>query len=748
MNDQPSPTPLPSQDVTRPSTGRGSAAFINHYRLLQRLGEGGMGEVWLAEQVTPVRRQVAIKVIKAGMDTAHVVARFEAERQALALLDHPAIARVFDGGATGEGRPYFVMEYVKGEAITSYCVRNGLSLDQRLELFLQVCEAVHHAHQKGIIHRDLKPSNLLVIHNEGKPQAKVIDFGLAKAMTQPLTDKTLFTEFGTLVGTPEYMSPEQADLTVLDVDTRADVYSMGVVLYEMLTGTRPFDGESVRTKGLDELRRVIREVDPPRPSTRVRQGQTTASATASVAHLRGDLDWITMRALEKERSRRYGSVAEFAADIRRHLDDLPVVASPPSSLYRARKFVRRHRVGVGAATLVVLVLVAFAGTSALQARRLAAERDRANREAGVSKAVTEFLQNDVLAQASPNQQSGPSTKPDPNLTVRTALDRAASRIEGKFASQPVVEAAIRYTIGNAYHDLGIHDEAQRHLERALDLRRRALGVGHEDTLSAMTSLGDLYREQGQYEKAEALLKDALAALERRPTEDDQKLSAMLNLAIVYRFRGKYGEAEPLYQSVLETHRRRDGPGSNSTLEVMNNLGGLYRLEEKLAASEALLKEGMPLSVRFRGEEHPLTIAFKNNLAVTLFHEKKYGDAARIQREVVAAAKHVFGERHPNTFTSMANLGEILVAEGKYEEAEPLLKEAVEAGSAVQGTDHPNTLLSQYKLGVLYQQRGDYKNARLVATAVVAADRKVLGDEHPQTVNARRLLEEIDKTTTR
>ena len=354
-----------------------------------------------------------------------------------------------------------------------------------------MCEAVHHAHQKGIIHRDLKPSNLLVIHNDGKPQAKVIDFGLAKAMTQPLTDKTLFTEFGTLVGTPEYMSPEQADLTVLDVDTRADVYSMGVVLYEILTGTRPFDTEAVRTKGIDELRRVIREVDPPRPSTRIRQAPNTAAATSSVVHLRGDLDWITMRALEKERSRRYGSVAEFAADIRRHLEDLPVVASPPSSLYRARKFVRRHRVGVGAATLVALLLVAFAGTAALQARRLAAERDRANREADVAKAVTEFLQNDVLAQASPNEQSGPSTKPDPNLTVRTALDRAAVRIEGKFASQPVVEAAIRYTIGNAYHDLGIAAEAQRHLERAVDLRRRALGAGHQDTLSAMISLGDL-----------------------------------------------------------------------------------------------------------------------------------------------------------------------------------------------------------------------------------------------------------------
>src|SRR5262245_50337583 len=356
---QPTESVMPAGEETVPPVGP--------YRPLQKLGEGGMGEVWLAEQTEPIRRKVALKLIKAGMDTKHFVARFEAERQALALMDHPTIARVFDAGATPRGLPYFVMEYVQGEPITAYCDRQRLTMRERLELLSRICEGVQHAHQKGIIHRDLKPSNVLVAIQGGRPVPKIIDFGVAKATAQRLTERTMYTELGALIGTPEYMSPEQAEMTGLDVDTRTDVYALGVILYELLTGALPFDPKELRAAGFDEIRRRIREVDPPRPSTKVSTLGERATESARrrgtepaklVSRLRGDLDWITMKALEKDRTRRYGSPMELAADIARHLGDEPVQARPPSVAYRTRKFIRRHRLGAAAAAFISLTLVA------------------------------------------------------------------------------------------------------------------------------------------------------------------------------------------------------------------------------------------------------------------------------------------------------------------------------------------------------------------------------------------------------
>ena len=379
-----------NSDRTLSTGGPGGAAAgqIGPYRLLQLLGEGGMGEVWLAEQKTPIHRTVALKLIKAGMDTKTVIARFESERQALALMDHPAIAKVFDAGATPEGRPYFVMEYVPGLPITDYCDKHRLTVKERLELFMQVCDGVQHAHQKAIIHRDFNPTNVLVGELEGKPVPKIIDFGLAKATAQRLTEKTLFTELGVMMGTPEYMSPEQADMGEQNIDTRTDVYSLAVMLYQLLVGVLPFEAKAMRATGLEAILRAIREQEPAKPSTRIRSMGPASSSSAQnrredprtfARHIRGELDWITMKALEKERSRRYGSPAELREDIQRHLANEPVAAHPPSASYRARKYIRRHRLAVGFAGSVAVLLVAFAATMAVQKVRISRERDRAEK---------------------------------------------------------------------------------------------------------------------------------------------------------------------------------------------------------------------------------------------------------------------------------------------------------------------------------------------------------------------------------
>src|SRR5450631_363122 len=478
---------------TSPETpGPEATQRIGPYRLVQLIGEGGMGEVRLAERLEHVRRKVAVKVVKAGMDTKQVVARFESERQALALMDHPAIARVLDGGSTPEGRPYFVMEYVAGVSITEHCDTHKLSTPERLALLGEVCEGIQHAHQKAIIHRDLKPSNILVALVAGKAQPKIIDFGIAKATGYRLTAKTLFTEVGSVVGTPEYMSPEQADLTSQDVDTRTDVYSLGVILYQLLTGELPFFSKELRSSSYEELRRKLREVEPPRPSTKLGTLGDGASDTAKNRdtdpgglrrQIEGDLDAITMKALEKERARRYGTPSELAADIGRHLRNEPVVARPPSTTYRFGKYLKRHRVGVGVSAGLFALVVAFAVAMGVQARRTALERDRANREREVSNKVSAFLAN-MLSNLNPEDlgdalwknlhrhvgrarrsQGAPEEKVATALVslddlllgvnpTQTAvelldeqiLDRAGKNLEHDMGSEPRIAGSLEYTL--------------------------------------------------------------------------------------------------------------------------------------------------------------------------------------------------------------------------------------------------------------------------------------------------------------
>jgi len=715
-------------------TAETARTIIGRYHLLQKIGEGGMGEVWLAEQTEPVRRRVALKLVKASLNSREVIARFESERQALALMDHPAIARVLDAGSTPQGAPYFVMEYVAGTPITAYCDHHRLSTRERLELFERVCEGVQHAHQKAIIHRDLKPSNILVTEVDGRPAPKIIDFGVAKALTQKLAADTLFTRVGALVGTPEYMSPEQALSSGEDIDIRSDVYSLGIVLYELLAGAPPIE---LRKIALDEFLRRLREEDPPKPSTRIStQDRALSTELARKRHtephalakqMRGDLDSIALKALEKDRSRRYDSTSDLAADIRRYLNNEAVLAVPPSAAYRARKFMRRYRTALATACAFALVLIVAAAVSVR-------EGIRASREAAAAQAVNDFLQNDVLAQASANSQAGPAARPDPDLKVRTALDRAAARIAGKFDQQPEVEAEIRDTIGQTYMDLGLYPEALKQFERALDLHRGALGAENPKTLRTISRLGRVAYFEGKFPEAEALFHQALAAQRRMlGPENRDTLYSLDNLGNIYYQQGKYARAEALLSQTVEICRRVWGPEHSTTVSAMNNLANVYWAENKLAEAEALYIQVLEIRRRVLGPEHPHTLAVINNLANAYNREGKYAQAEALQTEAVDVKRRVLGPEHSDTLVSMRSLSNIYYRQGKYAQAEALARTTVEITRRVLGPEHVNTLVSMQYLGDIYSHQGKYREAETVYSQALEIMRRVIGPEHPTTL---------------
>jgi tetratricopeptide (TPR) repeat protein len=713
-----------------------AGTMIGSYRLLQKIGEGGMGEVWLAEQKEPLRRRVALKLVKAGMNTREVIARFESERQALALMDHPAIAKVFDAGSTPQGLPYFVMEYVAGVPITAYCDNHRLSTRERLELFMHVCEGVQHAHQKAIIHRDLKPSNVLVTEVDGKAAPKIIDFGVAKALSHKLTADTMFTRVGALIGTPEYMSPEQANSSGEDIDTRTDVYSLGVIFYELLAGGPPID---LRRIAFDEFLRRLREEEPPKPSTKIRTlGHAASTEMAHKRHtepltlakqIHGDLDSIALKALEKDRSRRYGSPSDLAADIERSLNNQAVLAVAPSAAYRARKFARRYRGALVTACAFALVLIVAAAVSIRQSVR-------ANREAAVAQAVNDFLQNDLLAQASAATQSGPSSKPDPDLKVRAALDRAATRITGKFGRQPEVEAAIRDTIGQTYMDLGLYPEARTQLERALDLRRRVLGAKDPKTLGTLSRLGHTAFLQGRFGEAETMFGQALE-LQRRVlgSEHPEALTSMNGLANVYYSQGKYPQAEALFSRSLEIQRRVLGPEHSATLMSMNNLANAYFSQGKYPQAEAIHSQSLEIERRVIGPEHPNTLMSMNNLAIVYSLQGKYSQAKDLFSRTVEIRRRVLGPEHPDTLSSISNLANVYGRQGKNAEAEALYIHVLEIQRRVLGSEHLRTLRSMNNLAAIYDGEGKYGQAEALYGQTLEIERRVLGEQHPTTLTS-------------
>ncbi len=660
---------------------------IGPYRLLQLLGEGGMGEVWLAEQKTPIHRTVALKLIKAGMDTKAVVARFESERQALALMDHPNIARVFDAGSTAEGRPYFVMEYVPGLPITEYCDKHRLTIKERLELFMQVCDGVQHAHQKAIIHRDLKPSNVLVVEQNNKAVPKIIDFGLAKATAQRLTEKTLFTELGVMMGTPEYMSPEQADQREQNIDTRTDVYSLGVILYQLLVGALPFDAKALRAAGFEEILRKIREEEPPKPSTKIRSLGEASAASAEkrkeeprsfAQHLRGELDWITMKALEKDRVRRYGTASELSADISRYLRNEPVLAGPATASYRVKKYALRHRIALGAAVGLLLLLAGFTVTQAVELRKIKQERNRADSERDRATYITKFMTK-MFKVSDPSEARGNS------ITAREILDKASKEVDTGLAKDPETQAQMMNVMGDVYENLGLYPRAESLQQRSLEIRKRVLGPEHPDTLESMVSLGVVLGDEDRYADAEKLDRETLD-IQRRllGREHRNTLITMTNLASTLSDEGHNADAEKLDRETLNIQSRVLGPEDLDTLNSMSSLAGILGREGQYAEAEKLYRETLDIERRVLGTEHPDTLNSMNSLADVLSHEAKYDEAEKLDRETLNIQRRVLGAEHPETAMSTYNFGCIVALRGRRDEALSLLQDAVDHGLSPDG----------------------------------------------------------------
>jgi serine/threonine protein kinase len=688
---------------------------IGRYKILEQIGEGGCGVVYIAEQEEPVRRRVALKVIKLGMDTKQVMARFDAERQALAMMDHPNIAKVLDAGATDTGRPYFVMELVRGIKITDYCEQNHVLPRERLDLFIQVCRAIQHAHQKGIIHRDIKPSNILVASNDGVAVPKVIDFGIAKATQGRLTDQTVYTAFEQFIGTPAYMSPEQAQLTMQDVDTRTDIYSLGVLLYELLTGTTPFEAKELLSKGLDEMRRTIREVEPVKPSTRLTQTvkseiRSPKSGSKSADHnqseISSDLDWIVMKCLEKDRTRRYETANGIATDINRHLQNEPIAARPPSRSYQFQKLVRRNKLAFVAAGAVVAALVLGLGISTWmffkekQARqravaaeqaqsrlrqeaeiaraaeaklRIRAEADeqQAKTEAAKSEQVAQFLK-DMLVGVGPWVAKGRDT-----TVLREIVDRTAERVGKDLNNQPEVEWELRNTIGAIYRELSQPEKAEAVLKDAPAAAKRLYGGESLKAAALLHNLALALNDQNKLDKAEPLLREVLAMRRKHLGNEDLLVAMTLHdLANTLHYERKWAEAEVIQREALALVRKVTDTDNTEVAVALDHLAIMLRDQGRLAEAEPLFRESLGMYRKVRGDDNPAVAEVLGTLASVLRQQGKLAEAEGSYREALPMCRKFFGDESRAVGWAVHGFASLLKQQGKLGEAEAAYREAL------------------------------------------------------------------------
>jgi serine/threonine protein kinase len=767
-----------SSSMTAELPGRlepGSGAVVaGRYILQEKIGEGGMGEVWIAKQTEPVKRNVALKVIKPGMDSRAVVQRFEHERQALAILEHPNIAKVLDGGLTPTGQPFFVMELVSGLSLTRFCDERRLTLRERLDLFVPICQAVQHAHQKGIVHRDLKPANILVVVVDGKPVPKVIDFGVAKATAGKLTDESLSTQFGAIMGTLEYMSPEQAGFSGLDIDTRADIYSLGVILYEVLTGLRPIDTTRMRNAALTEMIRVIREEEPSKPSTRLSTEPSLPSLAAVrqieprklMELLKGDLDWVVMKCLEKSRDRRYESASDLARDLHRFLNGDPVEACPPSASYRLAKFARKHRVAlITAGAFAVLLLAAtvvsaglayWADRERFRATRAESkardERDRAIKaegqareerdravnaqaktrvEADKVKAINEFLTNDLLTQAEPENNAV-----EDNVTLVQVIDRAAEKVASRFAGQPEIEFAVRESLGGAYHGLSSWKKAEQQYRALRELARRP-GADPAQVYRVEGNLAHVLSHRGMVdEETLAMARSSAEGLARVLGPDDPELlDARNNLAIAYLNAEKPALAVEQLEPTRKLSESKLGIDHPDTLRTRHNLACAYDAAGRTEDAIALLESTLKLMEAKLGPNHPGTIMTRSRLA-------GYGSRSGSEKGLALLEKTLteqqakLGPLHPGTIGTRNSLANAYAGAGRIKDAIAVLEVTLKYRDSKTGADSPEILNTWNNLALIYEGAGRVDESIALLETTLKRKEALLGPQHSDTIRTR------------